>query len=412
MSNRLLAPALSALALMFAAPAVFAQTQTVTIDNHVIRNEKGSTVTFPKIEVRNTNLSREEVLKLFSTGTSKEDGTALLKKMKAERVSIPSVQLDAKDGKGTLRDFEASGIEAGRLKKFSVASLDMAGQDKQGKPIAIKSGPLLLEDGDFTSIVAAVTTGDPSNIQPRVGKLAWSGLDISVAEDGPKERTGQIRIALGKFEMDNKYDGDVFRSGTSAIRNLVIEPSKGSKMARDMAPIGYDKLDLGMTTSGSYDPVKKTLVIDDWTISGAGAGALTLKAAMGGLDKSAFAADRNAQLAALIGADASRLELKFDNKGLFEKVVAFVGQQQKKDAGALRKEWAAMAGQLLPAVLGGDPAALAVAGEVQKFLGDAKSLTLVATPKAGGAIKFIDLANIKDPMAFSQKVKVEAAANK
>ena len=204
MSNRLLAPALSAVALILATPAVFAQTQTVTIDNHVIRNEKGGTLTFPKIEVRNTNLSREEVLKLFSTGTSKEDSTALLKKMKAERVSIPTVNLDARDGKGALRDFEASGIDAGRLKKFSVASVDLAGQDKQGKPISIKSGPLLLEDGDFTSIVAAVTTGDPSNIQPRVGKLAWSGLDVSVAEDGPKERTGQIRIALGKFEMDNK----------------------------------------------------------------------------------------------------------------------------------------------------------------------------------------------------------------
>lgn len=412
MSTRRLAPALSALALFLAAPAAFAQTQTVTLDNHVIKNEKGGTLTFQKIEVRNTNLNRDEVVKLFTPTTTKEERTALLKKMKAERVSIPTVRLEGKDGKGALNDFEASGIDAGKLAKFSIASLDAAGQDKSGNPIAIKSGPLLLEQGDFTSIVEAVTSGDPSNIQPKVGKLAWSNFDMTFVEDGPKERVGPIRIALGKLEMDNKYEGDVFRSGTSAVRNLVIEPGKNTKMARDLAPMGYDRLDLGMTTSGSYDPAKKSFVLEDWTISGAGAGSLQMKALVGSLDKSALSGDRNAALAALIGADASKLELRFVNSGLFDKAVAFVGKMQNKQPAALRAEWSGMVGQILPAVLGGDPGALAVAGAVQKFIADPKNLTLVATPKAGGSIKFIDLANIKDPMAFSQKVKVEAAANK
>ncbi|MBL8587322.1 MAG: hypothetical protein JNK46_02215 [Methylobacteriaceae bacterium] len=409
MSNRLLASALSVAALVLASPAAFAQ--MVTIQNHVITNPQGGTVTFPKIEVTNTNLSREQVVKIFTPDTTKEERTALLKSMKADRFAIPTIQIQGPKARGAFNNFVATDINAGKLGKATLDSFDVAGTDKSDKPISMKSGAIAIENGDFSTVATAIATGDTAGLQPRVGVFKWTGFDLSIVEDGPKERTGPIRIAVGSIDMTNVFDGELFKSGVFAVKNLVIEPGKGSKLSRDLSPFGYDKLDLGMTMTSAYDAAKKALTVDDWTISGASAGALTLKAAMGSLEKGAFAPDQNAQLAALLGADISRLEIKFANAGLFEKAVAFVAQQQKKQPDALRKEWGAMAGQFLPAVLGGDPSALAIAGEAQKFVAEPKSLTLVATGKSG-PVKLIDLASIKDPAGFLQKVKVEAAANR
>ncbi|MBK9082722.1 MAG: hypothetical protein IPL88_11910 [Rhizobiales bacterium] len=393
------------------APAAFAQVATVTLDNHVIKPKPETTITLKRVEVTKTNLSRDEVIKLLAPETSNEERTAIAKRMKAERFAIPSAEVKAKNGVSTLTDFVATNIDSGKLAKAGIASFQGSGTDNKDKPISIKSGPITLEDADLSGVATALSTGDPTGLQARLGRFSWSGFDMTFTEEGPKDKAGQIRIAIASVDMKNAYEGEVFKNGVTTLKNLVIEPSKGSKMERDLSPFGYSRLDLGMNISAAYDQAKKALTVDDWTIDGAGMGALTLKTALGSIDKGLFSADKNQQLAALIGGDVSRLELKFANAGLVDRALAYVGEQQKKSPADLRKEWGGMVGQMLPAVLGGDPSALALAGEVQKFIADSKNLTIAATGKAG-PVKFIDLAGIKNPQALLQKVKLEAAANK
>ena len=81
-------------------------------------------------------------------------------------------------------------------------------------------------------------------------------------------------------------------------------------------------------------------------------------------------------MGALAGGGIAAIEVKFVNAGLFEKSVAYFAAQQKTTPEAVKKQWAAAAGQMLPAVLGGDPSALKVAAEAQKFIAAPTNLTI------------------------------------
>ena len=71
----------------------------------------------------------------------------------------------------------------------------------------------------------------------------------------------------------------------------------------------------------------------------------------------------------------------------------------------------ALAGQMLPVLLGGDPAALKLAAEAQKFISAPTSLKVTVHPKAD-AIKITDFLAMSDPAALLAKINIEASANK
>jgi hypothetical protein len=220
-----------------------------------------------------------------------------------------------------------------------------------------------------------------------------------------------MHIALGSFELRNNYDGDVLKDGSVTMKGLVFEPSKGSDFANSLTMFGYSKLDLGASISVHYDSAGKKLTIDDFSINGADAGALGLKASFENIDPSLFGADEGARMGAVAGGAITSIELKFVNAGLFEKTLAFVAQQQKVTPEALKTQWAGMAGQVLPAVLGGDPSALKVAAEAQKFIGAPSNLTVTVKPKSG-SFKFSDAISAGDPMGVLSGLEIVATANK
>ena len=103
--------------------------------------------------------------------------------------------------------------------------------------------------------------------------------------------------------------------------------------------------------------------------------------------------------------------MKFVNAGLFEKAVAYFADQQKATPEAVKQQWAAAAGQMVPAMLGGDPSALKVAAETQKFVATPTNLTISLHPKSG-ALKFSDAMSAGDPMAVLGMIDIVATANK
>jgi hypothetical protein len=98
------------------------------------------------------------------------------------------------------------------------------------------------------------------------------------------------------------------------------------------------------------------------------------------------------------------------NSGLFEKALALYARQQGATPDALRQQWSAMTGQMAPLFLGGDPSALKVAAEAQKFIASPKNLTISLKAK-NGALKASDFMAISDPAAFVSKLDIAAAAN-
>jgi hypothetical protein len=276
--------------------------------------------------------------------------------------------------------------------------------------VSVKAGAFVMENADLADALGAAK--DPKQISPltHLGHVSWEGLDFIVPDkdSGPGKA---IHVALGSIDIRNNYDGNILKDGATTLKGLLIEPSKGSEFANSLAILGYTRIELNARIAAHYDASAKKLSIDDFTIDGANAGAIGLKADFADVDPALFGVDQAARIGAITGGAISAIEIKFVNAGLFEKSVTYFADQQKTSPDALKKQWADAAGQMLPAVLGGDPSALKVAAEAQKFIAAPTNLTIALHPKSG-TFKFSDAMGAGDPMALISTIDIVAVANK
>jgi hypothetical protein len=385
------------------------QEDSVSLDDFTTTSKDGAKITIKHADFKGTNLTKDEIVKLLTPDTPDEEKNALVQKLKVAEISIPAIDVVPKDG-GELhiRDVSGKDIDSGKIGALSIASIDGGGTDKDG-PIAIKSGAIIIEDADLSDTLGAAK--DPSNMSPptHLGHFSWVGLDMTVPD---KDAGGKpMHITMGSIEDRNSYDGAVLKQGELIVKNLVIEPAAGSEFANNIGILGYKSVQLSAHVAAHYDAGGKKFTLDDFTLDGANAGAIGLKAVLTDIDPALFGADANARMAAVTGGGVSAVEVKFANAGLFEKSVAFFAGQQKLTPDAIKKQWAAAAGQMLPAVLGGDPSALKIAAEAQKFIQAPTNLTVVVKPKSG-SLKFADAMSGGDPTALISTLDIVATANK
>ena len=398
---------------LFCATSTYAlaQTNNVVLENvSVAVKDKGATV-FKRIEVTNTNLTKDELAKLFSGAASKDDAAALIKKMKADKISIPEAVFTDKDSTFTFRDFLATGVNEGKVANAVLKSVDGTGKSKGGS-VTFKAGALELQGLGFGSAISAMTGGDLTDGSAQIGKMSFAGFQMTMPDDDTKADApggNLIKISLASLTAESTYDGEIPLKGKGEAKGLVIEPPKNSEFGKSLASFGYDKITVGFVASGNYDKTKKTYDLDNFTISGVNAGAVGMKILLGGIEPSVFSANKEAKLMGLMGGDVSSFSLRFDNAGLFEKGVDFTAKQQKKSPDALKKEWSAMATQFLPLILGGDPASLKLAEAAAKFIATPKNITISIKSK-GAPLKFVELMQIRDPNALLKLVNIDAVA--
>lgn len=372
-----------------------------------------ATLSFRRIEVSDTNLAREDLEALFSGKLDASAAAALVEKMKAAKVSIPELQLAVKGGTITLRDFLATDVDMGKASRLALGSADGALVSDDGQPVTFHANALTVDGFSVGGLVAAARTHDAAALVLHTRQVSFAGLDGTVADkDTPKDAVGGNlwHVRLGGLDATTSWDGDVPLVGKAVMKSFVIEPPRASTAGRTLASYGWDRLDFGMNVSGSYDPAARVYTIDDYTLSEAKSGSLTLTTKIGSIDKAVFTGAKETRMVALLNGDVSNVTLRFDNAGLFEKAVDFFGSSQKMSADAVRKQWAAMATQFIPFLMAGDPAGLKIATAVNAFIAQPKRLEIKATAK-GEPIKFMDLAAMEDdPSELLARAQIDASA--
>ena len=399
--------ALIAAASAFAAPAA---ANDVTIDNLTFKSLDGDSFAIAHVEFVNTNLSKDEVVKLLTPDTPSDDERALAQKLKADKIAVPSIDILGKDGsKIRLAGLTASHVDAGRIETLDLASLAATGTDSGGA-VSVKSGALHLDGLDIAQLLAGDDPASAALPPSRLVGMTLAGLDI-VAPD-PENAPGQtIRVAIGSIEVRNEYSGGSIKQGGAKVAGILIEPSPGSEAGKSLASLGYSKVELAMTIGAKYQADSKTFALENFVVDGAEMGSLGVKADFTDVSPQLFGADSAGRMQALLDAGVASLEIKLVNGGMFEKALAYYAKQQGLSSDALRAQWSAMVGQTAPALLGGGPAGLALGTEAQKFVAEPKNLTISAKVK-NGALKASDFMAIGDPAEFARKVDISAAANR
>ena len=410
---RVIALALIAGTSMLLAPSAFAWPSggsgDVTLDDFTAKAKDGSVFAIKHAEFANTNLSKDEIVQMLTPDTSEADERALVEKLKADKISIPAIDITAKDGtKIHIHDLAASNVDGGNVEKLEFAGMEASGADN-GAPVSVKSGALRLEGLNLADALKAIGAPADAAQKGRLSHLTWESLDI-VAPDKDSGPGKTIHVAFASIELRGDYAGDALKQGSTKLTGLIIEPSPDSEFGKNLADLGYSRVELAMVVGANYQADAKKFSLDELTIEGAKMGAFGLKANFGDIDPGLFGTDNDARMQALLGCSISSLEIKIVNSGLFEKALALYAKQQGATPDALKQQWSAMTGQMAPMFLGGDPSALKVAAEAQKFIATPKNLTISIKVKQG-ALKAADFMAISDPAAFVSKLDITAAAN-
>ncbi|TBW32343.1 hypothetical protein EYW49_22190, partial [Siculibacillus lacustris] len=373
-----------------------------------------SAVKIARVEVAGTNLTPEEWKKLFTPSTGKDEALALLARLEATRIAIPEVVLlppDSKDGPITLRGFVATDVARGKAGRIVIDGFDGAASDANGKT-TFKAARLAVDDIDLTQVLAAVRAGDAGKATARFSRAAWDGFSATVPDkDTPATAPGGNLITLGlrSLTVEQVWLGDLPQKTAVAINNFTVVMPKASQAGAALAGAGYDRIDASLRLAASYDAARRTLMVDDLSITAADVGSLGLRGEFGGIDKDALAAGSDQAAAALPKATLASLDLRLVDLGGFDKALGFAAVAAGKTPDAQRAEWGALATLMLPAMLGGDPAGQKLGGAVSKFIAAPKSLTVTVKGKAG-PVAFADLAGITDPAALLAKVTLDAFA--
>ena len=382
----------------------------VTLDNIVV-SDKGSTFTIKRVDVTDTNLGKDEILKLFKTETKGDEAAAIVRKLKAAKFSVPEIQIVDKDGfKGTLRDFVATNLNEGKFGKISIAGFDGSNSDGK-KKTDVKIGNMVMDNADLAKLLDAAKDKrkpDPGAASQAVEHARVENIEIAIPAEGVPDALNRIRIA----SIEGTNDRAVLpkQKAVFEIRNLLFDPAKGSDEANSLSQYGYERLDLGMKLAGGFDEAAKILTLDDWTFSGVNVGSLTMRGELRDYVKPAAGAPDAAMQQALYNSSLSNVRISFANDGGFEKGLAVTAKGQDKTPEALKAEWSAIATAMLPVMLGGDPAGKTIGDAVSKFLAQPKNIAIGASAK-GAPVKIIDLATAKSPQDVLSKINVTASAN-
>ena len=388
-----------------------AQSSDVRIDSLRIGDGEES-VELKGLAFNGANLSRAEIGTLLALDTPGDQRTALAARLKASSASIAEIVIGAPaKGPLTFTGLRAEAIDQGKIRRLTLAG-GQGGPIIQGEQGSFRAGALTIDEIDLSSVLTSLIKGSLLAAKPTVARLSWNGFEASFPDkDTPASAPGgnMINVRLGALDGQTLFEGGTPTKSTTAIRNLVVELPKASETSKKLAEAGYERLDMSLTSAIAFNPAKKSLMIDDFTISGVGMGSLGLRAEFGNIDPTLLTGDPMAALATLMTVEFASTELTVVNDGLIDKALAMVAREQGKKPDQLKKEAGAMVTQFAPMMLGGDPSSLQVAAALGAFIRDPRSLSVKVSGK-DGPLKFTDM-DFDQPMSILQELDITAAAN-
>jgi hypothetical protein len=179
---------------------------------------------------------------------------------------------------------------------------------------------------------------------PNFDGFALAGMNVDVPDT--KNRGQRIKAKLGDFDLTlGSYIQGIPTNISTRLRNFVFDIPANTKEAglKDILALGYRSLDVSAVLSAKWDEGAKTIIFDNVSVQGASMGGVNVKAIVGNAIKELFTGDPTMMQIAAMGLTAKELEIKVDNSGIIEKLVAQEAAKQGKKPEDFRRDMGAMA---------------------------------------------------------------------
>ncbi|WP_293810413.1 hypothetical protein [uncultured Bosea sp.] len=115
----------------------------------------------------------------------------------------------------------AGAVGDGKVGHAELAGIDGAGKTDEGGPVTIKSGPVVLDGADLSSLL----TANPGGL--RFSRFSWTNVAITAPDkDTPATAAGGnlYTINLGALTAGATFDGSIPLKGAMSIKGLSVQP--------------------------------------------------------------------------------------------------------------------------------------------------------------------------------------------
>lgn len=416
MSNvkfRAAGPVLAGLFYFAAALGAHAQ-NAVVLENLTIPGDADTKLTLGRVDVADTNLTRDEVARLFQPNVPQTDVAALLARMTAKSVTVENIVFSHKETRMTFQPLQIEGVKQGRFARATLAGFTGEAAGEKGGRSTFTGKKLELRDGDLSAVLATAGQGKAETDHVQIRGFKWDGLDlVSVYGELPAADKGnESSVSIGPMEATMDGDCAATCSGAAEVTRVRLALPPASEAAGVLKRLGYDQLDFSVRLRSSYDGAARRLVLLENRVNEARAGTIDVTGAFENMDRDAILpVARERRLMALLGSSVSELRLSLINRQLVDSLLTYGAQARGVAPEALKAQASATAAQLLPLLLGGDPSSLDIAQSVQTFLKDPRNFTLRLKSR-GAPVPLARMSAIKDPASFLALVEIQLEVNK
>jgi len=304
--------------------------------------------------------------------------------------------------KVSLSHFAASKIDEIR---FDDMSLDAGGTK-------VKLADFVLRGINFANITKLVQSKADERAPPLpvLDQILVDKLDVDVV-DSKADANAHTRFQLAKFDMAGQNSiGGVPTHFVTGLEHFTMDLSTlKSAEAANIVALGYDKLDLSSRLAINFDAAKQELDVEDFSFIGKDMGAVKLSGQFSNVSQDLFSRDQAVAEAAIFSALVNRLEIKIENVGLFEKLIAAEAKKEGKSPEEIRRNYVAAASVNVPVILDNGPKAKLIGAALAKFAASSRNFHLIA--RAPNGLGASDFALVKEPGSLMEKLEIDVTAN-
>lgn len=329
-------------------------------------------------------------------------------------------RLDVVDLRVTVTDKDASGtgtlgrISFSQMTHAKIAGLGFENFVVEAQGSTVKIGALALRDIDLGALRDLAESKTSATRAPNasiIGEISLIGLDVDAGEAKTAAEGGRrTRFQLGKLDLisANPING-IPSDFSTLIDHFTLDVKDAAGQLDELAALGYARIDLSSRVKAHFEASKQELGVEDLALSGIDMGAVRIACSFGNVKKDLFSEDPAQIEAAALSILIRRVEIDVEDSGLLERLIAETAKKNNKSLDRTREDYANAAAASVAESLGDGPQAKEVATSIAKFIGNPRSLRIVAIAPDG--IGVAELALIKDPNVLMNKLSIEAAAD-
>ena len=310
----------------------------------------------------------------------------------------------AQPGADRITTITVDGVKSvGRSGTYQIAQIAADNIDLASLRTALRA----VADGANTADLAV-----RRNLTPVMDRLTLRALDADVSDTSAKAAdpaAGRMRFHVDGIELTEGKPTNGIPSKFNAKLDHLAFAVPPSDAFKPLAEMGYGKLDLSSRFGFAWNEPGKELSIDDIWFNGVGMGALRLTAGLSNVSNDLFSTDGAAVQAAALGMLLKKFDLRVDNAGLLEKMIARQATDESRSIDEVKQGYVSAAAVGIPILLGNGVAAKAIGAAAAKFVARPKSFHLVATSSVG--LGASDMQYLSTPDVLMNKLQVQVNAN-